>query len=85
MMVIFCLSYYEFQHALEVIHLVTPPCDGDMQRVVAANFRVSHLTPVVERLQERHALFGDDKVQDHCSPSGYSGLVKHTHYHRDGS
>lgn len=63
-------------------HLVTPPRDSDMQRVVAANFGISCLTPTVVGLQERLAFLGDDKVQDHCCPSCESSLMKHTVTHR---
>lgn len=60
-----------------LVHLVTPPRDGDMQRVVAANLGVSCVAPTVIGFQERLAFLGDDKVHDHCSSSCYSSLVKY--------
>lgn len=63
----------------QLIHLVAPPCDGDMQRVVAANFGISFAPPAVVGLQERLALFGDDKVQDHRCPSCQGRLGKQAH------
>lgn len=65
-------------HFKLLTHLVTPPRDGDMQRVIAANLGVSRLTPEVVGLQERLTLLGHDKVQDHCGAPRQRGLWTRT-------
>lgn len=65
-------------HLKIFIHLVTPPCDSDVQRIITANLGVSRLSPEVIGLQERLTLLGHDKVQDHGGSSRQSGLGQRT-------